>query len=146
MERHDGQGGERVYGVPKLMLPLYLRPLILLLSIVPANDGVSRHQCQLTELNHFYDEHGRLVFDQIIFYAIDDAGAEEVLEWRLLKHPSQVPVRDWQYGGYVSMWLDGGQIRKVRTNNLRESWTQFDPELLARDVLPKEQRRGLRRP
>ncbi len=119
---------------------------ILIAATLPAPTDVARDSVDLIELNHFFDEHGRLVFDQLIFYRIDKAGDEEVLEWRLVKHPSQPPQRDWQRGGYVATWTDGETVREVRTDSYRESWTQYDPELLAREALPKEKRRGLRHP
>ena len=34
-------------------------------------------------------------------------------------------------------------IREVRAKSLRETFYQFDPELAARDVYPKEMRRDL---
>ena len=118
--------------------------MIALLSIVPFDD-VARESCDLTEINHFYDEYGRLVFDQIIFY---DWSVSEtrfnVRAWRLVKDPSQLPQRDWQAGGYAATWLDGEKIRYLRSQSIRETWLQHDPELLEREYLPKEKRRELK--
>jgi hypothetical protein len=117
---------------------------LALLSIVPVGD-VTRESVDLIELNHFYDEHGRLVFDQTIFY--DWTQAEDrynVRAWRLVKNPSQLPQRDWFGGGYSAMWHDGEQIRQVRSRSIRETWTQHDPELVEREWLPKERRKELR--
>jgi len=117
---------------------------VLALGIAPRED-VARESVDLIELNHFYDEHGRLVFDQVIFY---DWYATEsrynVRAWRLVKNPSQLPQRDWAGGGYSAMWQDGEQIRHIRSNSIRETWTQYDPELVEREYLPKEKRKELR--
>lgn len=113
-------------------------------GIAPRED-VARESVDLIELNHFYDEHGRLVFDQVIFY--DWASSESrynVRAWRLVKNPSQLPQRDWAGGGYSAMWQDGEQIRHIRSKSIRETWTQYDPELVEREFLPKEKRKELR--
>jgi hypothetical protein len=116
----------------------------LALGIAPQDDVV-RESVDLIELNHFYDEHGRLVFDQVIFY--DWAAGEaryNVRAWRLVKNPAQLPQRDWRTGGYSAMWQDGEQVRYIHSKSIRETWTQYDPELVEREYLPKERRRELR--
>jgi hypothetical protein len=42
------------------------------------------------------------------------------------------------------MWQDGEQIRHIRSKSIRETWTQYDPELVEREFLPKEKRKELR--
>jgi hypothetical protein len=107
---------------------------------------VAVDRVDLVELNHFHDEQGKQVFDQIIFYDWSPTrGRYNVLAWRLLKHPSQLPVRDWSTGDYVTVWRDNTVVREVRAETMRESWTQYDPELIERSFLPKEQRRELRK-
>ena len=39
--------------------------MVVLLGLNPTED-VSREKVDLMEVNHFYDEQGRLVFDQVI--------------------------------------------------------------------------------
>jgi hypothetical protein len=117
---------------------------VVALGIAPLED-VARESVDLIELNHFYDEHGRLVFDQVIFYDWSAADARyNVRAWRLVKNPAQLPQRDWKDGGYSAMWQDGEQIRHVRSKSIRETWTQYDPELVEREYLPKERRKELR--
>jgi hypothetical protein len=36
-------------------------------------------------------------------------------------------------------------LRKVQAATVRESWTQYDPELVERSFVPKEQRPELRK-
>lgn len=104
-------------------------------------------RCDVAEVNHFYDENGRLVFDQVIFYDWDDSKARfQVRAWRLLKTPSQWPLRDRRRGGYTSTWNDGDQLRQVFASSFRETWNQVDTEVLERQFLPRDQRRELARP
>ena len=123
------------------MIPLLA---ILAASILPHED-TARESVDLIEVNHFYDEHGRLVFDQVIFYDWSSSDSRyNVRAWRLIKNPSQLPQRDWQAGGHAATWQDGEQIRTVRSQSIRETWTQYDPELAEREILPKEKRKELR--
>jgi hypothetical protein len=143
--------------------------LLLLLSILP-HDDVLRDEVDLVELNHFYDEHGRLVFDQVIFYnwcdnvivpAQEETPNEtgmrilpaipefegsryQVVAWRLVKNPNILPQRDWRLGGYRCLWHDGEALRLVRAKSFNETWTQEDPELTERRYLAKEDRRELK--
>lgn len=113
-------------------------------GIAPQED-VSREAVDLIELNHFYDEHGRLVFDQVIFYDWSASDSRyNVRAWRLVKNPAQLPQRDWASGGYSALWQDGEQLRHIRSRSIRETWTQYDPELVEREYLPKERRKELR--
>ncbi|MDX1948798.1 MAG: hypothetical protein SFU86_25645 [Pirellulaceae bacterium] len=118
--------------------------IVVSLGINPTED-VAREQVDLMEVNHFYDEQGRLVFDQVIFY---DWSAEHsrymVRAWRLVKNPAQLPQRDWKIGGYMAVWHDGEVLRQVHGQSMRETWTQYDPELVEREYLPKERRKELR--
>lgn len=128
------------------MSPLHaLLPLPLLaLGIAPRED-LARDRVDLIELNHFYNEHGQLVFDQLIFYDwCPAAGRFQVRAWRMVKSPSQLPQRDWGRGGWSALWQDGDQTRLICAAAFRETWTQYDPELVEREYLPKERRKELR--
>jgi hypothetical protein len=96
------------------------------------------------ELNHFYDPEGRKVFDQVIFWEWHaEEAAFRIVAWRLWKSPAQTPERDWQRGGYRTLWFDEDQLRLVRATSYRETWTQYDPELEDRQFLVPNRRRGL---
>lgn len=117
----------------------------LLLAVVPLPDGTLAETCDLIELNWFYDERGKLVFQQTIFYDWSSEYARyNVRDWRLVKTTAQLPQRDWSSGGYVAMWQDGEQFRRLQSKHFCETWTQYDVELLEREILPIEHRRGLR--
>jgi hypothetical protein len=110
-------------------------------------DDVVRDDIDLVELNHLYDEHGKKLLDQVIYYEwCPQACRYQVRAWRLLKNQGQVPRRDWRTGEYSATWHDGDVLRHVRTAALRETWTQHDPELIEREFLPKDKRRDLRKP
>lgn len=128
------------------MLAWLLTVALMLAAILPQPDGVARESVDLIEINHYYSEHGQLVFDQQIFY--DWSASEDryhVRAWRLVKAPEQLPVVDHASRGYSALWQDGEQTRRVYSPAIRESWTQYDPELVEREYLPKEQRRELRK-
>jgi hypothetical protein len=143
---------------------------LLLLSIVPRDD-VARETVDLAELNHHYDEHGRHVWDQVIFYdwgppytgpiepvrlwcqeeegeplgpVKNDSWRFQVRTWRLVKNLNIIPQRDWERGGYRSLWQDGEVLRDVQAKAFRETWSQDDPELIERLYLPKAQRKELK--
>lgn len=107
---------------------------------------VVRDQVDLIEVNHFFDEHGNRILDQVIFY--DWSGPDgrfHVRDWRLLKKPGQLPVRCWKTGTYRCIWYDGNTMREVEATDVRETWTQHDPEVTNRKFLPRSSRRTLQR-
>lgn len=115
---------------------------LLLLSILP-RDPTARDAVDLYEVNHFFDDCGRLVFDQAIMWRwCDHDCRHHVVAWRLIKHAGQLPQRSIR-GGYTSVWTDGETLRRVDAASVRETFAQYDPELVERDYLPREERRGL---
>lgn len=121
--------------------------LWILLSLLPAGPGPLVDECDLVELNHYYDCTGRLVFDQVIWSDWSPADSRwQVIAWRLTKDDlGLTPHRDSRCGAFVSRWWEVGVCREVRASCFRETWTQFDPELAERDALPQDRRRGLAR-
>ncbi len=108
------------------------------------DEPIATDTVDLIEINHFYDENGKLVFDQLLFYDWSAKDARfQVRAWRLLKKNSQLPRRDWQRGDYQTTWHDGDLLRHVRAKSIRETWTQYDPELIERANLAKDKRREL---
>jgi hypothetical protein len=111
-----------------------------------AAKDVAHDRVDLIEVNHFFDEQGQPVFDQIIFYDWSpQMGRYLVRAWRPLRTSAQIPQRDWEQRDYVAVWHDGTTFRKVRAATMRETWTQYDPELVGRAYLPREQRGELAR-
>jgi hypothetical protein len=156
--------------------------LFLLLSIIPQPDGVLRDTVGVIEINHHYKADATLRHHQLIFWdwhenVVIPAKDEEFdhcmnivtcpptpewrgprfmcVDWRVLRGPHMLPIRDWRNGGYVIHWTEvqGGQEREVRALSIRETWTQdqfdtdklSDPESYENEmVLPKEKRRHLK--
>jgi hypothetical protein len=117
---------------------------LLLASLNPVELTATDH-VDVAESNKFYDDNGRLVFQQIIYYDwCPNQERYQVRAWRIVKDTSQVQARDWEGGGYAATWVDGECIRRVRADSFRESWTQFDPELAEREYFDKSRRRELR--
>jgi hypothetical protein len=113
------------------------------LGLLPSNDLAS-DEVDLVEVNHFYDQRGEYICDQLIFY--DWSPAEnrfQVRAYRPVNSEAQRPTRNWQSGGYDIYWIDADVTRHVHAKALRETWTQYDPERRERAHLPKDQRRGL---
>jgi len=126
-------------------IPHTICAIVVALGLNPTED-VAREKVDLMEVNHFYDEQGRLVFDQVIFYDWSPEHSRYMVRaWRLVKNPTQLPERDWRDGGYLAVWQDGEIVRRVQAASMRESWTQYDPELVEREFLPKERRKELRK-
>ena len=108
-----------------------------------SNFDVVNEKVDLIEINHCYDEKGQLVFDQLLFYDWCPLKSHyDVRDWCLLKSPLQMPRRNHETGGFVAVWRDGTVLRKVHAETIRESWTQYDPEILEQQSLPREQRRS----
>lgn len=127
------------------MIPLTFTfcAVVVACGITPV-DAVRYEPVDLIEVNHFYDEQGRLVFDQIIFYDWSPRASHYMVRaWRLVKSPAQLPQQDFRAGGYTAVWHDGEVLRHVRAESKRETWTQYDPELVEREFLPKERRKEL---
>ena len=121
--------------------------VLMAATLLHPTEDVASDEVDLIEVNHFFDEQGRLVFDQVIFYDWSPAESRfNVRAWRLLKSPAQIPRRNWKQGDFSTIWHDGDVLRSVRARGIHETWTQYDPELLEREFLPKEKRRDLRKP
>ncbi len=125
---------------------LYVAALVALSASGPVgSQTVVRDRVDLIEVNHFYDEYGNRILDQVIFYDWSTAdGRFHVRDWRLLKRPAQWPVRDWDRHRYRCSWHDGPLLREVEATDMRETWTQHDPEVINRKFLPRSNRRALR--
>ncbi len=118
-------------------------------SLFAVSDPVEiavREHVDLIEINHYFDDGGKPVFYQLIFYNWDEIGGRyNVVGWRLLKHETQVPQKNAATGLYYSSWHDGSTLRLVETDRVLQTWTQYDPETRERLFLPKERRADLLR-
>ena len=120
----------------------------MVLSAIVTDDSptktVARQRVDLIELNHFIDDEGREVFQQVVFY---DWSAEHrqyhVRAWRLVKRQSQTPIRHWNPNRFECTWHEDGLMRRVTAPSMKETWSQKDPERVNRAFLAEDQRRPL---
>ncbi|MEM6470341.1 MAG: hypothetical protein AAF802_12365 [Planctomycetota bacterium] len=130
--------------------------LLILLPFLCTPAGFGGHQrnpstatawVDLVEYNHFLDDNGREVFRQVVFFDWSPERHQfEVRAWRLIKHPSQVPAKDFRSDTYVTRWQDKTVERVVHAESLRETWSQRDPERVNREIIPESQREPLWQP
>jgi len=119
--------------------------VLALATVITQPDGVARDVVDVIEVNHVYDDDGRPVFTQQIFWVWSERESRyHVRAWRMVKEAAQLPRRDHVHGGYVAQWLDGQTLRAVHALSIRETWTQYDVEMLERETLPVEQRTPLK--
>ena len=123
--------------------------MILVIGFLPISDppiDVIEENVELVETNHYFDESGRHIFDQVLFYDWSESSQRfDVRAYRLIKRPGLLPIQDAS-DRYLSLWQDGDYLRLVTAKQRLETWTQHDPELLERALLPKNRRLELATP
>jgi len=103
--------------------------LALLLGIIPQTETTTEHVAEI-EVNRYYDGDGRMILTQLIFRD----SWRRIIDWRLAKTlPRNNRVT----------WNDCERLYSVTADKVTESWSQEDPELEERAILPKEFRAGL---
>lgn len=111
--------------------------------------NIVHEHVDLIELNHFYDQQGRHVYDQVIFYErCPDTGKFKVRAWCLVEDRetlSRRPIRDLESNLYQVNWFDSDQrlLRKITSRMYRESWTQVDPERANKRIVDERLRTSL---
>lgn len=118
--------------------------ILLALSSLHPSAEQQTARVDLIEVNHYHDDTGRHVFDQMIFYEWEPVYSRyHVREWRLAKSETRLPRRDYRAKVWRVVFYDAGEPRIVEATEYRETWTQYDPELVNREHLPQEARRPL---
>ena len=120
--------------------------LITALSLVPRSGPVTEPE-DLIELNHVHDGSGHNTLDQWIFWTWCSLHhRHQVVAWRRARcEPGRIPGARRVPGGWEVVWWDEDVLRRVRSRQYVETWTQIDRELVERDWRSKELRRGLRK-
>lgn len=97
------------------------------------------------EKNHFYDEHANLVFIQLIFYERNPINnRDEVIYWVMLSSNRGIDVYfDTSINHYVVFIFEKSGPQKIIATSYAETWTQYDRELVNREFLSPDRRRGL---
>lgn len=111
------------------------------------NPVVAKQRVDLIELNHFLDDNGRHVFDQVVFYEwVASKSKFRVIAWRMVKCPAQLPTRTWDPPGWECVWKDDQIMRSISAPSFRETWTQDDPERVNRRFFAEADRPDLEVP
>ena len=114
----------------------------LLASPMDSADTGSRiDEVEVLELNHFFDENGKHVFDQLIFWATYPKADLHVRGWRLVKSKSMIPKK--RGDKWETRWERNGVKYVVTARGFKETKTAFDPELRDRKAIPKDKRNNL---
>ena len=102
----------------------------------------------LLEVNHTYDNCGRLVLEQLIGWDFDLVTRQfRVVFWRLIKDEQREQMMPLRFrDGYYVQWRDGDLLRRVESNIRYESWLQHDPDIADRRRFPQNKRRQLTTP
>jgi hypothetical protein len=113
--------------------------ILTLIAFIPINfDNCIKDEVDVIEINEY-----RGSWKQIIFLEWHpQLRRHSVVDWRMYKSENMHPVK--QGNGYLMRWHDGDLFREVWAPSRRFTYTQHDPELLDRNVIPQEQRRGLK--
>ncbi|MEQ8786119.1 MAG: hypothetical protein RIC55_07460 [Pirellulaceae bacterium] len=118
---------------------------MLIFALAPFSPVVD-DTADVIEINRYFDQAGDQVFQQLIFWEWRETeGAYRVFAWRMIKSPRQIPIFDHWRGGHTIVFLDQGVLRRVHAASIRETWTQHDPELIDRQFVSPDRRRGLGR-
>ena len=119
--------------------------LFVLTAILPHEPPTVREQVDLLELNHVQcPQTGRETLTQVIYWRWHEGNSRNhVTAWRMAKLPELFgrDGREW-----TESREDGPVRRIIRAKQFRETWTFHDPEIEDRQLLPADQRRGLRKP
>lgn len=108
----------------------------VLLATIP-HQPIQSANVDLVERNTYCDEEGSEVFTQYIFSDWNTRhGRHEIVDFRM--DDGQI-----RREGNVLWFAHLGEIHRVRTEHLRESKTQYDPELQERECRPMGRRRKL---
>ena len=139
--------------------------LVSLCRLMPGHNLMPGHRAttsvDLIEINHYVSHGGQL--NQVIFWSRDPDGEYHVRAWRLrskvvvARASSSMVVTQSEQGRnsqkvvtthndsqrVVIIWSKRGRVHRVTSPRWIETWTLYDPEVLDRRVLPKEQREGM---
>lgn len=135
-----------------MLATLWVVPLLIASFADVRRSATLAERVDLIELNHFYDDLSRHVYDQVIFYEWSpDTKDFQVRAWCLVD-PKECPYcRPW-HTHHDDMWhvrwfdKDNRMIRQVDSDLFRETWTQVDPERASKKKLDEKLRTALVQP
>lgn len=135
-----------------MLAALWAVPLLLAAEFDVRPSITLSERVDLIELNHFYDDLGRHVYDQVIFYEwASDSKDFQVRAWCLVdpkEYPNCNPWHTHHDDSWHVRWYDkdNRMIRHVDSEFYRETWTQTDPERASKRKLDEKLRTALVQP
>ena len=130
-----------------------MMPQVLLLSVMtfgnPSIVKVGEENVDLIELNHFYDQTAKHVYDQVIIYEwIESQGCFRVRAWFLVENDGsleRIPRFRRSNQRWEMRWRDKETDlqRQISSRHFRESWSQIDPEQIDRKKVGERYRTAL---
>ena len=113
--------------------------LFLLLCYIPSPSFVEEIYVEKIELNHFYNKRsGNLVLSQYILYKhlkLSNSNGYRVVNWFRLEQPIR---RENEY--YTFYLYRGDKTYKLKTRIFREIKSDYDRELVDRELLSEDNR------
>ena len=123
--------------------------LVAILSVPLRFETIVSEYVDCIELNHFFDDRGRLVYDQVIFYEqTPTTGKFQVRAWCLVEDRELLnrrPIKNEVTALYEVEYVDTNDrlAHRIRSRLFRESWSQSDPERDDKKKHPESLRIGL---
>ena len=116
-----------------------LNILLILVALLPQDDGTLVQYCDRIEINHF-DGGGHKILANTQMIAWDGFGEKaKIIDW----HPWRIKKRPTKSGDeYILRWNDRGQVRELRAKYWEETWTHLNPERENIKVVKVNDRRG----
>lgn len=110
---------------------------------------VIEYRADVLEINHYYDDNGKLVFTQLIWWDWD-GDDHRVRDWRYLIDGVKVGRKHDNNNtacirGRDAIWIERGMLIRVRSRSHITTWTQYDREVKDREHLPQCNRKGVLR-
>lgn len=116
--------------------------LLLLLLLLPPNPTTPTEHIDLIEINHKYDPPGKTNFTQIIYWKKHPQTRKyQVQHWHLAQQPDHYPTKH----PILNIWYNNFKDDKnnwhwTKTNQIKETWTHFDPEINNQKIIPTQNR------
>jgi hypothetical protein len=144
LERECSQHS-RLFFITKMLRRVFIAAIFLIFSSGAIRSNfVIEQAVDCIEINHFHDNQARPVFVQTIFWNwVAQLSEYRVVDWRI--DSGSFPRYNHRLKTWVSFWMDkkDNRYRRVFAPLHRETWTQHDPEIEDRCLLPCELRTGL---
>lgn len=116
-----------------------MRAVLLAVLCLLDDPGVIVRRYDVLEINHVYDEQAKHVFSQVLAWRWSDYGLH--CQWWMRHEPRYHVIRERDtYSTLIHPSL--GATVRVEAPCFRETWTQWDREIVDRQCFPPHLRSG----